>query len=216
VIKQNFTGGNMPKKFTKIIFLSTILISLGLTNILKTEDWITYSTKNHPKSNGLNVTVRYPSDFIPKEVQFPYVVQLFADPGIPVPFYKNLGITVYPTDSIEYSYYISPLYNIDAFFEDATLIFDVMEVLYKKEIKHDNQKTFIYAVLLDEEYAGVKEYGIHESMVVLYNNNFIELHCGYFTNDLSAKSIENLKSYYQKEHHICEEFHTSLTFLDKH
>ncbi|MDR2460485.1 MAG: hypothetical protein LBE38_06860 [Deltaproteobacteria bacterium] len=205
-----------PGNFVLMLFL-LFVVSLFQINSLNAEDWTTFSTKNHAKSNGLNITVRYPSNYTAKEGKRPHVVQLFSAPMGPIHNYgNNLILLVFPLDHNGYQLLMSPSFTVDNFMEIVFQEFNVIQVIYKKDINHENQKGFMFAVLVTLERAGDTKIGIIESLYVIYNNSLIQAQCGSITDDLSELGIENLKSYHQNNSYIYKEFFNSLTLLDQY
>ncbi|MDR2460486.1 MAG: hypothetical protein LBE38_06865 [Deltaproteobacteria bacterium] len=204
-----------PANFALIVFLMFV-VSLFHINSVKAEDWITFSTKNHAKSNGLNITVRYPSNYIAKEWREPEIVQIFSAPMVNTHSYNNLMLLVFPLDVINYQYYKSQLFTVDNLLEMLAEEVNITQVIYKKNITHENQKGFMLSILITSEYAGKPNISISESLYVLYNNSLIQAQCASMTNDVTALGIENLKSYHQNNSYIYKEFFNSLTLLDQY
>jgi hypothetical protein len=55
----------------------TIFLHLFVITYAIADEWLTYSTKGHIKSNGLNITIRYPSKFEHRDEDYPNVIQTF-------------------------------------------------------------------------------------------------------------------------------------------
>ena len=75
------------KRIFTLLFVLTFLfcnVALAVTPAVKefNEGNLTkFSTKGHPKSNGLNITVSYPNSWIAKEGEHPHIVQKFVSPN---------------------------------------------------------------------------------------------------------------------------------------
>jgi len=48
-------------------------------NTISNDGYLTYSTENHPKANGLKITMKYPSDWEKQEALMPHIVQKFSN-----------------------------------------------------------------------------------------------------------------------------------------
>jgi len=58
----------------------TLFTQISLAQSTNLEDgYLTYSTENHPKANGLKITMKYPSNWEKEEGYLPHIVQKFSN-----------------------------------------------------------------------------------------------------------------------------------------
>jgi len=66
--------------FPMFVFLFITFSEICIAqNTISNDGYLTYSTENHPKANGLKITMKYPSDWEKQEALMPHIVQKFSN-----------------------------------------------------------------------------------------------------------------------------------------
>lgn len=130
--------------FKRLATLVILVVACSCTSFAQSNtDWPTYRTDGHTKSNGINLTIKYPNNWDRKEGKRPHIVQKFISPdhrAYAMIVIQDLGLPAETTISQE---------EITAFFEPSelkTMVPDGMQLV-------DAQKTKIKGLP-----AGILEY----------------------------------------------------------
>jgi hypothetical protein len=130
-----------------------------------------YNTNDHPKANGLSLTIEYPSTWRREEGNRTHIVQKFV---LDMPSYSVMSfIQVQPTPIDG---------NIDQiaaeeFFGSFEELGSVSNI---RSTKIENEPAYMADVFVMQERAGMKVSSRQRYMVLLYKRRMIFLQCGVF------------------------------------
>jgi len=152
----------------------TIFTQISLAQSTNSDDgYLTYSTENHPKANGLKITMKYPSDWEAEEGDRPHIVQKFISPS---------RLSIFMIYVREIPGYVAKAYElIDENDFDETFDFDVAKefipknakLIDKRVTKIEGLLTFIVEYSSYSERAEFEIYTQNILYLMIYKKNAI-------------------------------------------
>lgn len=170
-----------------------------------------FDTKNHPKAKGVWATVRYPSEWLPKEGERPNIVQKFS--GDYKELFVMLAIQIMDagapvekecreTSAIEFGKDLSDGEN-----QKVTAI---------KKGSHEGKPAYFYDIESKQERAGMTTNTRSRVMSVCYKNTLVSTWCSPMKIDLQKQSIFTTQQHLSDVNPLCFQFFNSLVLMDKY
>ena len=193
-------------KFLIWLMLATFSIS-SAAQVLNSK----FDTKNHPKAKGVWATVRYPTEWQPKEGERPNIVQKFSgdfkglfvmlaiqimDAGAPVE--KECR----ETSAIEFGKDLS---------DDAN-----QKVTAIKKGSHEGKPAYFYDIESKIERAGMATTTRSRVMSVCYKNTLVSTWCSPMKIDMQKQSMFTTQQHLSDVNPLCFQFFNSLVLMDKY
>ncbi|MDR1085846.1 MAG: hypothetical protein LBP22_13580 [Deltaproteobacteria bacterium] len=182
-------------------------------------EWSAFSTLNHPKANGLNMSARFPAHYSSREGNRPHIVRVFSDRNSESGFVNVLILQVNPLSSADFSM-LNTVYLDDNFAEEfiKTQLEDYdpdATVVYTKKTKHEGQNAVISSYFTATGRAGKKNSAMTDLLNVFYNNSLISSNCSTFYNN--KYDINDVIAYYKNLHTpLYFQHFNSLILLDRY
>jgi hypothetical protein len=131
-----------------------------------------FSTKGHPKSNGLNITVSYPNSWTAKEGEHPHIVQKFISPSSQGYEAVNIFIKALPAtiSTCEMAGLFTPTEMKDMI-PDGAIFIDA------KSTKIEGLPVGIMEFSLRQERAGITLDTQNITYMFAYGSNLFQLQC---------------------------------------
>lgn len=181
-------------KIISVIILTTLSCSgkakkqqnTELDNSISQKEWTTYSCSGHPKSMGLDLSFKHPSDWHPSEGQRPHIVQTFSKE--------------FTEGKIQFSLYVNK-------FETALSLVEIDEILsyvninnastgtvydFSNDIKIDGLKCARFTTEGKEFIYDTVIKGLTVSHVFVYDDYLIQLNFGFISNDQKFETMRKL------------------------
>ena len=170
-----------------------------------------FDTKNHPKAKGVWATVRYPTEWQPKEGERPNMVQKFS--GDYKGLFVMLAIQIMDagapvekecreTSAIEFGKDLS---------DDAN-----QKVTQIKKGSHEGKPTYFYDLESKQERAGMATTTRSRVMSVCYKNTLISTWCSPMKIDMQKQSMFTTQQHLSDVNPLCFQFFNSLVLMDKY
>ncbi len=195
-------------KLRNFFFLLTALISLNSNaQVLNSK----FDTKNHPKAKGVWATVRYPTEWQPKEGERPNIVQKFS--GDYKGLFVMLAIQIIDagapvekecreTSAIEFGKDLS---------DDAN-----QKVTAIKKGSHEGKLAYFYDIESKIERAGMATTTRSRVMSVCYKNTLVSTWCSPMKIDMQKQSMFTTQQHLSDVNPLCFQFFNSLVLMDKY
>ena len=195
------------KKFS-LLLLSLILICTSVNaQVLNSK----FDTKNHPKAKGVWATVRYPTEWQPKEGERPNMVQKFS--GDYKGLFVMLAIQIMDagapvekecreTSAIEFGKDLS---------DDAN-----QKVTAIKKGSHEGKPAYFYDIESKIERAGMATTTRSRVMSVCYKNTLVSTWCSPMKIDMQKQSMFTTQQHLSDVNPLCFQFFNSLVLMDKY
>jgi hypothetical protein len=170
-----------------------------------------FDTKNHPKAKGVWATVRYPTEWQPKEGERPNMVQKFS--GEYKGLFVMLAIQIMDagapvekecreTSAIEFGKDLS---------DDAN-----QKVTTIKKGNHEGKPAYFYDIESKIERAGMATTTRSRVMSVCYKNTLISTWCSPMKIDMQKQSMFTTQQHLSDVNPLCFQFFNSLVLMDKY
>ena len=170
-----------------------------------------FDTKNHPKAKGVWATVRYPSEWQPKEGERPNIVQKFS--GDYKGLFVMLAIQIMDagapvekecreTSAIEFGKDLS---------DDAN-----QKVTAIKKGSHEGKPAYFYDIESKIERAGMATTTRSRVMSVCYKNTLVSTWCSPMKIDMQKQSMFTTQQHLSDVNPLCFQFFNSLVLMDKY
>lgn len=135
-------------------------------------DWIAYRTDGHSKSNGINLTIKYPGNWSPNEGARPHIVQKFISPdgqAYAMIVIQDLGLPARTPISRE---------ELTSFFEPAelkTMVPDGMQLISAQQTQMEGLPAGILEYKANMQRAGMSVDQQFWSLIFIYERSMIQL-----------------------------------------
>lgn len=170
-----------------------------------------FDTKNHPKAKGVWATVRYPTEWQPKEGERPNIVQKFS--GDYKGLFVMLAIQIMDagapvekecreTSAIEFGKDLS---------DDAN-----QKVTAIKKGSHEGKPAYFYDIESKIERAGMATTTRSRVMSVCYKNTLVSTWCSPMKIDMQKQSMFTTQQHLSDVNPLCFQFFNSLVLMDKY
>ena len=170
-----------------------------------------FDTKNHPKAKGVWATVRYPTEWQPKEGERPNMVQKFS--GDYKGLFVMLAIQIMDagapvekecreTSAIEFGKDLS---------DDAN-----QKVTAIKKGSHEGKPAYFYDIESKIERAGMATTTRSRVMSVCYKNTLVSTWCSPMKIDMQKQSMFTTQQHLSDVNPLCFQFFNSLVLMDKY
>ena len=170
-----------------------------------------FDTKNHPKAKGVWATVRYPTEWQPKEGERPNIVQKFS--GDYKGLFVMLAIQIMDagapvekecreTSAIEFGKDLS---------DDAN-----QKVTAIKKGSHEGKPAYFYDIESKQERAGMATTTRSRVMSVCYKNTLVSTWCSPMKIDMQKQSMFTTQQHLSDVNPLCFQFFNSLVLMDKY
>jgi hypothetical protein len=170
-----------------------------------------FDTKNHPKAKGVWATVRYPTEWQPKEGERPNIIQKFS--GDYKGLFVMLAIQIMDagapvekecreTSAIEFGKDLS---------DDAN-----QKVTAIKKGNHEGKPAFFYDIESKIERAGMATTTRSRVMSVCYKNTLVSTWCSPMKIDMQKQSLFTTQQHLSDVNPLCFQFFNSLVLMDKY
>ena len=170
-----------------------------------------FDTKNHPKAKGVWATVRYPTEWQPKEGERPNMVQKFS--GDYKGLFVMLAIQIMDagapvekecreTSAIEFGKDLS---------DDAN-----QKVTAIKKASHEGKPAYFYDIESKIERAGMATTTRSRVMSVCYKNTLVSTWCSPMKIDMQKQSMFTTQQHLSDVNPLCFQFFNSLVLMDKY
>ena len=195
------------KLFLGIISIA-VMLALPLYSIA--EPLAKFDTKNHPKSNGLWLAVKYPSSWRAAEGERPHIIQKFD--RVDGDFYQSLMLQVNPLPAGAMqevqSLTTKDMTEFCQSFADNSRAYGV------KKFIHEGQAAFIGNVDYSMDRVNQTFTFSQRLMVVFYKSNMIMLYCG--TGSKPSYKAEMLIRQQSLSGSVCLQYFNSLVLMDRY
>lgn len=197
-IKYFMSSNKLKKNITiLLLLLSCVLYSdiLELNELSKYSNGERkkFSTKNHPKAKGINMTINYPSEWkVDSNRDRPNMVCLISKNNVDLNITSGIAIHIInrQKDLIKFS----DKEIIDSYYDEVeSLVPEEFKVVFKKKTKIDGQPTLMYEYYGETSRAGLDFQTFFLVYTIPYNDKMINVlfSCGGLANDQSVESIYN-------------------------
>lgn len=170
-----------------------------------------FDTKNHPKAKGVWATVRYPSEWQPKEGERPNIVQKFS--GDYKGLFVMLAIQIMDAGApVEKECRETSAIDFGKDLSDG----EKQKVTAIKKGSHEGQPAFFYDLESKQERAGAAMTTRSRVMSVCYKNTFVSTWCSPMKLDMQKQSILTTQQHLSDVNSLCFQFFNSLVLMDKY
>ena len=172
----------------------------------------TFSTKGHPKAQGLNIQINYPDGWEPEETETPIHIQRFVKD-------KNLcSLIIQRGDRMLLQQMSELVYQnyqdyIDIFVKDQMKEPFVRQFMILKHtpIVHDGQQGMITETFTQRDKYNIIVNSYCYDTEFIFNDAFVQLHCCSF----GTEPPDVIKERFEKNKHDFVLFRDGLIFSDK-
>ena len=157
----------------------------------------TISTKDNLKKQGINLSIKIPTNYIQKEGLRPHILCNF---NFPMDYDKgtltiSIQINEIPLELLKLN--DQDLASIMFSDEMTSQRFQNQEILLDKATKYDGQDGRITITYIKTSRAGLTIYALYCVHTFIYNRKTVSINCMYGVNDELTKNIE-IKKYFAK------------------
>ena len=195
------------KLLIKVLACSVLLV-VHLSSIA--EPLSKFDTKNHPKSNGLWLTVKYPSSWRSDDGERPHIIRKFDH--VDGKYYEGMMLQVnpMPQGSMQEvnSLTTKDMAEVYSSFSNNVKVNGITKFV------HEGQPAFIGDINYSIQRVNQEIFLAQRLMVVFYKSNMIMLWCGTgakpeFKDGALQKQQVNSSS-------VCQQFFNSLVLMDRY